>query len=141
LEPVDAFVIVSGDGDFRTPCKRIQEKGLKVIGIGNKNQTSIALQEVCDKFHYLEDLAHELGKLEKLHPIPPKDVRRFSTSLFIAYHQLTPEGDWVQYVQLGEKLREIDPEFESKYGKYKLSEWLKNFEQHFENRDQMIKRR
>ncbi len=39
----DLFVIASGDGDFRVLCERIKQKGRKVIGIGNKGQTSTHL--------------------------------------------------------------------------------------------------
>jgi uncharacterized LabA/DUF88 family protein len=137
---VRVFIIVSGDGDFASACKRLQERGKQVIGIGNKNQSSLSLQESCDKFYYLEDLDHELSNLEKLHPIPPGELRKLFNALFFAYHKLTKEGDWVSFSHLGAQLREQDKNFERNFGKYKLSKWITIFAQDFEYHDQMIRR-
>lgn len=60
----DTFIIVSGDGDFRLLCKRIKEKQRKVIGIGNKGQSSPHLQEACNAFYFLEDLEKTLVSLK-----------------------------------------------------------------------------
>jgi hypothetical protein len=98
------------------------------------------LRESCEEFYNLEDLDQELSKLEKLHPIPPGEVRGFFHYLFLGYHQLTNKNDWVSYSQLGTKLREMAPSFESKFGKYKLSEWLRSLDEHFENREQKVRR-
>ena len=137
---VGVFVLVSGDGDFASACEVIQAKGKKVIGVGNGKQTSQDLQAVCDGFYYLGDLERQLSELEKLHPIPPNEVRTFFKFLFHAYYQLTEQDDWVSYSQLGNKLREITPDYDSKFGQYRLSEWLKNFGRDFESNEQMIRR-
>ncbi len=122
---VQVFIIVSGDGDFTSACKFIQERGLQVVGIGNRNQTSPSLRESCDTFYCLEDLDHELDHLRKLHPIPPSELRGFFNPLLFAYHQLPKkhDWDWASYSQLDAKLRDITPDFETKFGKYELSEW------------------
>lgn len=146
---VDVFIIVSGDGDFASACQLIQERGKHVIGVGNRNQTSPDLTESCNKFYYLEDLDQELKALKKHYPIPPSEVRTFFNYLFFAYRELANvdnngwiayNEDWVSYSQIGAKLRERHPDFESKFGKYKLSELLKSFDQYFETREQMIRR-
>jgi hypothetical protein len=139
---VQVFIIVSGDGDFTPACKFIQERGLQVVGIGNRDKTSPSLRELCDTFYFLEDLDHEAAHLEKLHPIPPSEVRGFFLPLVFAYHQRPKKHnwDWVSYSQLDAKLRELDPDFETRFGKYELSEWLKNFDQEFESCEQMIRR-
>lgn len=137
---IHAFVIVSGDGDFTAACKRIQERGKYVIGIGNKMRTSTTFLDSCDKSYYLEDLDNELAILEKRHPIPPREVRELFNVLFFAYHKTT-KTDWMSFGQLGKRLREEDPNFERKYGKYKLSNWLTIFDEDFEIRDQMIRRK
>lgn len=137
---VSVFVIVSGDGGFASACNRIRERGLQVVGIGARENTSMDLKEICDEFHYLEDLGNKLSELENLHPIPPSEVRAFYKHLMFAYGLLTKNEDWVSYAQLGEKLRELVPDYESKFGQYKLSDWLRNFDKYFESHDQMVRR-
>jgi hypothetical protein len=133
---VHIFIIVSGDGDFTSGCKLIQEAGREVIVIGNKKQTSKSLQKSCNKFYALEDLKDELIELKELHPIPPREIRRFYPCLLRAYHQFTrKEYLWISYGQLNAKLHEIVPDFENKFGKYELSQWLRNYKQYFESND------
>lgn len=134
------FIIVSGDGDFTLLCEHIKQKGRKVIGFGNRKHTAESFRESCDKFYYLEDLENELSKLKKLHPIPPDELRKFFVCLIMAYHQLPQKDGWVHYGDLGKKLRERSPNFESRFGKYKLSELLRNLNEDFESHEQMIRR-
>jgi NYN domain len=139
---VRVFIIVSGDGDYTSACKFLQERADQVIVIGNRGHSSDDLRKSCDQFYYLEDLDHELGELEKRYPIPPRELREFFYPLFFAYHDnlTSKKWDWVSYSQLEAKLRERVPDYDSIFGKYMLSEWLRNFEPYFENRDQMIRR-
>ena len=139
---VNVFILVSGDGDFASACKFLQEHGKQVIVIGNRKKMSNSLRESCDEFYCLEDLDQELSELEKLHPIPPSEVRKFFIPLVFAYSQLTKKYDWhwVSYSQIGAKLHEIVPDFEHKFGSHKLSEWLRCFEKDFETHEQMIRR-
>ena len=48
--------------------------------------------------------------------------------------------DWVSYTQIDSKLHEIVSDYESKYGRYELSEWLTNFYNYFECNEQMIRK-
>ena len=139
-DPPDVFVIVSGDGDFTTASEWIKERGKQVIGIGNKNHASLSLKESCDRFFALEDLESEFSKLEQRYPIPPNAMRDFFTPLIKAYHRLTKSYDWVPYSQLGAKLREVVPDFDSRFGKYRLSTWVRSFDQDFETDGEMVRR-
>lgn len=138
----DIFIIVSGDGDFTSSCEWIKEKGKQVIGIGNKVQTASSLRESCNDFHYFKDLENELSELKKRYPIPPSEMREFFSRLVWAYCQLTQKDAWawVSYDQLGQKLRELVPDYKSKFGKHKLSEWISSLDEYFESRDQMVRR-
>jgi len=137
---IDVFVIVSGDGGFASAYAMIKQKGKQVIGIGNRSQTSTSLKKSCDRFYILEDLESVLSKLTQPRSIPKQAVREFSYPLNLAYLQLTPHGDWVDVRQLGTKLREVVPDYKSKFGKYPLSEWLGYFDKDFERREYMIRR-
>ena len=139
-EEVDVFIIVSGDGGFASSCQFIRERGKRVVGIGNQKHTSDDLRNSCNDYLYLEDLEDELSELERRYSIPPNEVRSFSTPLLFAFHQLTKkEYEWVPCSQLEAKLRQMNPDYESKFGKYELSEWLRYFELRYETRDQMIR--
>jgi hypothetical protein len=142
IDRVDVFIIVSGDGDFASACNLLQERVKHVIGMANKSKTSNDLKEVCSRFYFLEDLDHELSKLEQRYPISPREVRQFYGYLFFAHVKLTREFDWLTYTQLDAKLRELLPDYENKFGKYSLSEWLRNFPLDFEcsGSEQMIRR-
>jgi len=142
-DQIDVFIVVSGDGDFASACNLIQERGREVIVIGHIRNTSKSLRANCDKHYYLEALTNELRKLEELHPIPPSDVRRFFNPLFHAYHSfIDKKYDWVSYSQIDAKLREIVRDYESQFGKYKLSEWLKNLDKYYQinENEKMVRR-
>ncbi len=139
-DPPDVFMIVSGDGGFVTACEWFKERGKQVIGIGNRMRTAAKLQSACDSFFAPEDVEAELSKLKKQYPIPPSELRAFYTPLIMAYHRLTKSYDWVLYSQLGEKLREVVRDFESQFGQYKLSEWVRSLDQYFESDGDMVRR-
>lgn len=136
---IGVFVIVSGDGDFASAYEIMKQKGKQVIGIGNKSQVSTSLRKSCDHFYNLEDLKGLLSASNKPKPIPKQVVREFSYPLYFAYHQLTPNGDWIDVRQLGTKLREVVPDYKNRFGKYQLSEWLEHFNKDFERRDFAIR--
>lgn len=141
-EHINTFIIVSSDGDFASACEFIRERH-QVVGIGQRKQASLDLQKSCDEFYFLEDIEDNLRELKEHHPIPPNEVRDFFNYLFHAYWQLTKNTDWVwvSYSQLGKKLHEITkPDYQSRFGNYTLSEWLKNYQRHYESQDQMVRK-
>ncbi len=121
----DLFIIVSGDGDFRQLCERIKERGRKVVGIGNKGQTSPHLREACDDFYYIEDLE------ETLEQAPLAFLRK-------AYIQIQRPNGMAHIGQLGQILRKLDPGFESHFGKRKLSKWLDDYPTIFKRDDNYV---
>ncbi len=141
VNPIDIFVIVSGDADFASACQLIQERGKHVIVIGNRNHMSNGLRDTCNTFYYLEDLNDELKQLEKRHPIPPSEVRAFWNVLHLVYATFyKAHVDWITLAELRNRLREIAPNYEKRFEKHRLSEWLSNFDWYLEINGQMIRR-
>ena len=131
---IDIFIVVSGDGDFRQLCKRINQKGRKIIGIGNEGNTSSHLKDVCDSFYYIEDLSKEPIQID------PTRLQEFEVLLFQALAKLAGDPQQNIYLgQLGNTLRDIDPSFESRFGDHKLSDWLRKFEEHISVDNHKIK--
>lgn len=69
---VDAFVIVSSDGDFTRLAMRLRESGKRVYGIGAR-KTPEAFQNACDRFTYIEVLVDDASVPEE--PEPERPVR------------------------------------------------------------------
>jgi uncharacterized LabA/DUF88 family protein len=140
-DEVNVFIIVSGDGDFASACQLIRERGRQVIVIGSRENMSKGLRETCDSFHCLEDLNDELANLEKLHPISPDEVRAFWKMLQFVYLKFyETQAEWITLAELDNRLREVMANYESRFGKYKLSEWLDNFDWYLEISGQMIRK-
>ena len=55
-DKTDVFIIVSGDHHFSPLCRKIQDKGRIVVGIGNKGNSSRQLQNACHNFHFTEQM-------------------------------------------------------------------------------------
>ncbi len=132
----DIFIIASGDGDFALLCERIKEKGRKVVGIGNKKQASPHLQKSCETFYYIEELDELLIQLQQT-----RLQEEFKALVFRALDLVPhdPEG-WVNCGQLGKKLRELDPDFNERFGSRKLSEWLTDLSGQLDRNGQLIRR-
>ncbi len=113
----DLFIIASGDADFRQLCEQIKQESRKVVGIGNKKQTSTHLKESCDKFHYVEDLDNEIIRLEQTRP--PEEFR---TLVYRALESIPHDNEgWTTIAGLGSKLRELCPDYEKRYSGKELS--------------------
>lgn len=48
---IDAFCIVSGDGDFTRLAYRLRESGMRVVGFGVESKSAESLRRACDEFH------------------------------------------------------------------------------------------
>lgn len=131
----DLFIIASGDADFTQLCESIRREGRKAVGIGNKGQTSPRLLASCDDFHYVEDLDKILRQLEQT-PLQGE----FAALLFRALGSLSTDKEgWVSLTPLGKKLRELDPEFDNRFGGRKLSTWVRGLDGLFDIKGQMIR--
>ncbi|MDY2960251.1 MAG: NYN domain-containing protein [Hornefia sp.] len=57
---VDGFCIVSSDSDFTSLARRLMESGLMVIGMGESDKATEALENAYDKFVYIDLLAKQV---------------------------------------------------------------------------------
>ncbi len=62
---VDGFCIVSSDSDFTSLARRLQEAGVMVIGMGESDKATQALENAYDKFVYIDVLAKQAAKEKK----------------------------------------------------------------------------
>ncbi len=139
-QSVDIFIIVSGDGGFASACQFIKDRDRYVIVVGNKEKMAGDLQNACDTFYYLENLDDELDRLaEEHHGILPNEVRAFWNILRSAFFKFYDHIDWLTLAELGNKLREVDLNYDSKFGQHKLSDWLSNFGGFLEIDGQMVR--
>lgn len=56
---VDGFCIVSSDSDFTALARRLMEAGMMVIGMGESDKATEALENAYDKFVYIDVLAKQ----------------------------------------------------------------------------------
>jgi len=113
---VDGFCVVSSDSDYTRLATRIRERGVFVMGIGQK-KTPTAFTNACDVFVFTENLA------------PPKKqttaVVKQATSAAAAVpaaaalplikkaFQLSVQDDgWASLSSMGARLRSLDPSFD-----------------------------
>jgi len=128
----DIFIIVSGDGDFRLLCERIKQKNRKVVGIGNKRQTSPDLQKSCDDFCYIEDLEEKLLVLLEQAALKPETLLRE------AYIQAQRPDGLACLSEIGNQLQKLDSGFVNRFGKKKLSKWLDEYPHLFKRHENHV---
>lgn len=56
---VDGFCIVSSDSDFTSLARRLMESGMLMIGMGESDKATEALENAYDKFIYIDLIAKE----------------------------------------------------------------------------------
>jgi hypothetical protein len=145
---VDAFVIVSSDGDFTRLAMRLRESGKLVFGIGAR-KTPEAFQKACDRFTYVEVLVGEDSVDEPGRPVkaaarkaaktvakaataapvkrsaaPTKQQRlRELADLFLpAVEASAKEDGWASLSEVGQYVVNTNPTFDSRnHGYAKLS--------------------
>ncbi|MBZ0315280.1 MAG: NYN domain-containing protein [Anaerolineae bacterium] len=141
-DQADILVLVSSDGDFASACQLTHERGKRVIIIGERKKMSKGLRNLGNQIFYLEDLNDELEQRQNHHPIPPNQVRAFWGILQMTCINLfkTTQDDWITLSELGIKLHEFDPNYEKRFGKYQLLQWLHNFDWYLEIDGQRIRR-
>ena len=115
-------------------CERIKQKGRKVVGIGNKGQSSTHLQTSCDIFYYIEHLEEDLIQLEQTR------LQEFKDLLFRTLDSIPCDKEgWIDFGALGKKLRKLYSGFENRFGGKKLSEWLSDLSSHLDVNGQMVR--
>ena len=62
---VEGFCIVSSDSDFTSLARRLMESGMMVIGMGESDKATEALENAYDKFVYIDVIAHQAEEERK----------------------------------------------------------------------------
>jgi cold shock CspA family protein/predicted nuclease of predicted toxin-antitoxin system len=120
-KPVNAFCIVSSDGDFYNLAIRIREHGLFVMGVGERKTKEVFIRS-CNQFILTDDMK-------------PKDgIEKTLDNLLIeAYFKSQGEEGWVSLAKLGLSIRNIDSSFDSgRYGYSSLLTMIKSYNNIFE---------
>ncbi len=126
---VDGFCIVSSDSDFTRLATRLREAGMKVIGIGEQ-KTPQPFITACDKFIYIEILAHDeqapAKKGRKAAKAPQLD-RRVTQMITTSINDVADESGWAFLGEVGALLQKKQPNFDARnYGFKKLLYLIKN---------------
>lgn len=135
---VNGFGIVSSDSDFTKLATRIREKGLFVIGVGEK-KTPEAFVKACDIFVFTEilripdedrEMKKEVSSNESSGESAEKDPVPIIRE---AIEMVIREDGWAHLSPIGMALRKMDPSFDSRtYGHKQLSQLIKSYPEVFE---------
>jgi NYN domain/OST-HTH/LOTUS domain len=118
---VDGFCLVSSDSDFTRLATRIREKGIFVMGIGEK-KTPKSFTNACDLFVFTENLASSATKPGAKAKSPAVRTAASSVAealpvLRKAFDLCVQEDGWANLGALGSSLRKLDPSFDHRtYG-------------------------
>jgi hypothetical protein len=123
---VDGFCLVSSDSDYTRLATRIRERGIFVMGIGEK-KTPKPFVNACDVFVFTENLATEKkavqkrvsptrrkgGKKEEKEELDPVPI------LTQAFEMAIGQDGWAPLATMGQALYQLDPSFDPRtYGKF-----------------------
>jgi uncharacterized protein (TIGR00288 family) len=153
---VEAFVIVSSDGDFTRLAMRLRESGKRVYGIGAR-KTPQAFQNACDRFTYVEVLVDDdtvEGPAQPVKAVAGAAARTAATSptkaaakrsatptkqqrlrelaeLFLpAVEASAKEDGWASLSEVGQYVVNTNPTFDSRnHGYAKLSTLVRDLPQ------------
>jgi len=118
---VDGFCLVSSDSDFTRLATRIREKGVFVMGIGER-KTPKSFTNACDLFVFTENLALPAANSGGKAKSPESSPRALPVAealpvLQKAFDLCVPENGWANLGALGSSLRKLDPSFDHRtYG-------------------------
>jgi hypothetical protein len=137
---VDGFCLVSSDSDYTRLAMRIREEGLFVMGIGRK-LTPQAFRNACEMFVFAENLSPQTQVTQT--PAPPASHQLKSAESTLASDPLptlkkaveisAQEDGWAFLGLLGNKIRSIDPSFDSRtYGFPGLQSLIASYPAQFE---------
>ncbi len=140
---VTGFCLVSSDSDYTRLATRIREKGVFVMGIG-RNDTPRSFVNACEVFAYTENLQPQPATPKKTRSAGRRDKTDSTTDgplplLTNAFEMAVEEDGWASLATLGNKLRQLDPGFDSRtYGRRQLSMLIRDLDA-FEVREQKIR--
>lgn len=132
----DGFCIVSSDSDFTRLASRIRESGLRVFGFGER-KTPKPFMAACDKFIYVENLAHDRELVPAANvttsripsgPSPATTVKNdalLTNLLRAAVAAASGDDEWARLADVGNLITKQVPEFDPRsYGFDRLSELI-----------------
>jgi len=130
----DGFCLVSSDSDFTRLAARLRESGLTVYGFGER-KTPKAFVAACDKFIYIENLAHQASAAADAGSVPASAPRASSAQLKgdaalvgplrHAIEASSDDDGWAPLGQVGQLITKQRPDFDSRsYGYSKLSDLM-----------------
>ncbi|MGN6793042.1 MAG: NYN domain-containing protein [Streptosporangiaceae bacterium] len=130
----DGFCLVSSDSDFTRLAARLRESGLMVFGFGER-KTPKAFVAACDKFIYIENLAHQAGAAADPSAVPVPVPRASSAQLKgdaalvgqlrHAVEAASDDDGWAPLGHVGQLITKQRPDFDSRsYGYSKLSDLM-----------------
>jgi len=132
----NSFCIVSSDSDYTRLATRIREKGLFVMGIGRKT-TPRAFVNACEVFVYTENLLDEKDKEKVIDSLNKSKIDNIPDNLLSllknAFDTTVQDDGWAFLGMMGNRLRQLDPSFDSRtYGYKQLSQLIKAHADKFE---------
>lgn len=142
---VDGFCLVSSDSDYTRLATRIREKGIFVMGIGEK-KTPKAFVNACDLFVYTENLVEE-KKVQQQRRAPTRAKKAKEEKeepdpmpvLSQAFEMAVGQDGWARLDLMGNAIYQVDPGFDPRtYGDKQLSRMLAKLKDRFEMRTQDI---
>src|SRR5215475_14373825 len=130
----DGFCLVSSDSDFTRLAARLRESGLTVYGFGER-KTPKAFVAACDKFIYIENLAHQTSAAADPSSVPVPVPRASSAQLKgdaalvgqlrHAVEAASDDDGWAPLGHVGQLITKQQPDFDSRsYGYAKLSDLM-----------------
>jgi hypothetical protein len=128
----DGFCIVSSDSDFTRLAARIRESGLTVYGFGER-KTPKPFVAACDKFIYIENLAHpetpvdaELTPTPKASAASLKGDSALMNQLRNSVEAASDDEGWALLSKIGNIITQQSPDFDSRnWGYPKLSDLIR----------------
>ena len=136
------FCLVAGDSDYVPLVQRLRQDGCTIMVIGTP-AVSAALKETSSLFVSTD---HLLPQASSTSPAPSPtssspvltslQTSQLSTMLMDAYHVTAQQNgtEWVLLSSLGSTLRQRNFDFETTYGKQRLSGLIKQCSASFETR-------
>src|SRR6266511_5498665 len=112
---VDGFCLVSSDSDYTRLATRIRERGVFVMGIGQK-KTPTAFTNACDLFVYKENLVAEKKAAQQKQPLARKTGKSKADKeepdpmpiLTQAFEMTVGEDGWARLDTMGNNLYQLD---------------------------------
>jgi Fe-S-cluster formation regulator IscX/YfhJ len=141
---VDGFCLVSSDSDYTRLATRIREKGIFVMGIGEK-KTPKPFVNACDVFVYTENLVVEKKAIQQKQVIANKSKKSKEEKeeldpmpiLSQAFEMAVQQDGWARMDAIGTALYQLDPGFDPRtYGHKQLSRMISKLKDRFEMKTQ-----